>query len=95
MDRMTVVMAVAVVRDWQGAPCTASRPSGDLPVRDFVVSPGFAGVLALLAAVIVSCAVLYWARRARQRFEQRREQQERRQEQTRDDAANALAWERW
>ena len=64
-------------------------------MRDFVVSPGFAGVLALLAAVIVSCAVLYWARRARQRFEQRREQQERRQEQTRDDAANALAWERW
>jgi hypothetical protein len=68
---------------------------GDLPVRDFVVSPGFAGVVALLAAVIAACAVLYASRRARQRFEQQREQEERRQEQARDDAANALAWERW
>jgi hypothetical protein len=68
---------------------------GDLPVRDFVVSPGFAGVAALLAAVIAACAVLYASRRARQRFEQQREHQERRQEQTRDDTANALAWERW
>ena len=64
-------------------------------MRDFVVSPGFAGVVALLAAVIVAGAVLYASRRARQRFEQQREQQERRQDQTRDDAANALAWERW
>ena len=64
-------------------------------MRDFVVSPGFAGVVALLAAVIVACAVLYASRRARQRFEQQREQQKRRQDQTRDDAANALAWERW
>jgi hypothetical protein len=64
-------------------------------VRDFVVSPGFAGVVALLAAVIAAGAVLYASRRARQRFEQQREQQERRQEQDRDDAANALAWERW
>lgn len=64
-------------------------------MRDFVVSPGFAGVAALLAAVIAACAVLYASRRARQRFEQQREQQERRQEQARDDAANALAWERW
>jgi hypothetical protein len=64
-------------------------------VRDFVVSPGFAGLAALLAAVIAACAVLYASRRARQRFEQQREQQERRQERARDDAANALAWERW
>lgn len=64
-------------------------------MRDFVVSPGFAGVAALLAAVIVACAVLFASRRSRQRFEQHREQQERRQDQTRDDAANALAWERW
>jgi hypothetical protein len=68
-------------------------------VRDFVVSPGFAGVVALLAATIAAGAVLYASRRARQRFEQQREQQreqqELRQEQTRDDAANALAWERW
>lgn len=64
-------------------------------MRDFVVSPGFAGVVALLAAVIAACAVLYASRRARQRFELEREQQERRQEQARDDAASALAWERW
>ncbi len=64
-------------------------------MRDFVVSPGFAGVVALLAAVIAACAVLYASRRARQRFEQQREQQERRQDQARNDAENALAWERW
>lgn len=64
-------------------------------MRDFVVSPGFAGLAALLAAVIASCAVLYASRRARQRFEQQREQQERRQDQARNDAENALAWERW
>jgi hypothetical protein len=64
-------------------------------VRDFVVSPGFAGVVALLAAVIAASAVLYASRRARQRSELQREQQERREEQARDDAANALAWERW
>jgi hypothetical protein len=68
---------------------------GDLPVRDFVVSPGFAGVVALLAAVIAACAVLYASRRARQRSEQQREEEERRQDQARDDAANARAWERW
>jgi hypothetical protein len=68
---------------------------GDLPVRDFVVSPGFAGVVALLAAIIAAGAVLYASRRARQRFELQREQQERREEQARDDTANALAWERW
>ena len=64
-------------------------------MRDFVVSPGFAGVVALLAAIIAACAVLYASRRARQRSELQREQQERREEQARDDEANALAWERW
>ena len=64
-------------------------------MRDFVVSPGFAGVAALLAAIIAACAVLYASRRARQRFELQREQQERRQDQARDDAEKALAWERW
>lgn len=64
-------------------------------MRDFVVSPGFAGVVTLLAAVIAASAVLYASRRARQRSELQREQQERREEQARDDAANALAWERW
>lgn len=57
-------------------------------LRDLVVSPGFIGVALLVAAVIAACAVLYASRRARQRFEKR-------QQQARDDAANALAWERW
>lgn len=64
-------------------------------MRDFVVSPGFAGVVALLAAFVVGGAVLYASRRARQRSELEREQQERREEQARDDEAKALAWERW
>lgn len=68
---------------------------GDLPARDFLVSPGFAGLAALLAAVIAACAVLYASRRARQRFEQHRDRDESRQEQARRDAENALAWERW
>ena len=68
---------------------------GDLPAREFIVSPGFVGLTALLAAVIAASAVLYASRRARQRFEQQRDHEERRQEQARDDAQNALAWERW
>ncbi|WP_319448694.1 MULTISPECIES: hypothetical protein [unclassified Mycobacterium] len=72
---------------------------GDLPVRDFIVSPGFAGVAALLAAIIASCAVLYSVRRAGKRSLQQLEQRERDLEQTRDDAEHALAvarcWERW
>lgn len=68
---------------------------GDLPARDFVVSPGFAGLMALLAAIIAAGAVLYWSRRARQRFEQRRDEQDRRHDRARDDAEKALAWERW
>jgi hypothetical protein len=72
---------------------------GDLPVRDFIVSPGFAGVAALLAAIIASCAVLYGVRRAGKRSQQLLEQRERDLEQTRRDAEHALAvarcWERW
>jgi hypothetical protein len=68
---------------------------GDLPVRDFVVSPGFAGMVALVAAVIAAGAVLYASRRARQRFELQREEHNRRQDQARDDEAKALAWQRW
>ncbi|WP_319457490.1 MULTISPECIES: hypothetical protein [unclassified Mycobacterium] len=72
---------------------------GDLPLRDFIVSPGFAGVAALLAAIIASCAVLYGVRRAGKRSQQLLEQRERDLEQTRGDAQNALAvarcWERW
>jgi hypothetical protein len=72
---------------------------GDLPLRDFIVSPGLAGVAALLAAIIASCAVLYSVRRAGKRSQQLLEQRERDLEQTRGDAQNALAvarcWERW
>ncbi|WP_242456391.1 hypothetical protein [Mycolicibacterium sp. P1-18] len=68
---------------------------GDLPVRDFLVSPGFAGVTALVAAVVAAGAILYASRRARQRSEQRRDEQDRRQDLARDDAERALAWERW
>jgi len=68
---------------------------GDLPARDFLVSPGFAGLLALLAAVIAAAAVLYASRRARQRSEQQHDHDERRQAQARDDQQDALAWERW
>lgn len=64
-------------------------------MRDFVVSPGFAGVTALLAAIVAAGAVLYASRRARQRFEQRRDEEERRHDRARDDADRALAWERW
>jgi hypothetical protein len=60
-----------------------------------VVSPGFAGLAALVAALIAACAVLYASRRARQRFEQQRDRDEHRQEQARDDVEKALAWERW
>lgn len=72
---------------------------GDLPLRDFIVSPGFAGVAALLAAIIASCAVLYSMRRAGKRSQQLLEQRERDLEQTRGDAEHAAAvarcWERW
>ena len=68
---------------------------GDLPVRDFVVSPGFAGLMAVLAAIVAGGAVLYSSRRARQRFEQQRDEQDRRHDRARDDSDKALAWERW
>ena len=68
---------------------------GDLPARDFVVSPGFAGLVALLAAVIAAGAVLYASRRARLRSEQQRDEDERHLARARDDAQSALAWERW
>lgn len=64
-------------------------------MRDFVVSPGFAGLMALLAAIVAAGAVLHSSRRARQRFELRRDEDDRRQDRARDDADKALAWERW
>ena len=57
-------------------------------LETFLLSPGFAGAAAILAALIAACAVLYASRRARQRCE-------RQQNTAREDAAMALAWERW
>jgi hypothetical protein len=73
---------------------------GHLPsLRDLIVSPGFAGLAALLTAVTALGAVLYASRRAGKRFQQRLEQREHHQEQTREDAEKALAvarcWQRW
>ena len=39
-----------------------------VPLREFVVSPGFAGAAAVIAALIVLCAVLYAGRRAGKRL---------------------------
>jgi hypothetical protein len=68
------------------------------PFRDFVVSPGFAGAAALLAAIIALCAVLYASRRATKRFQQQLEQRERHHQEAREDEQHAEAvaqcWER-
>jgi hypothetical protein len=69
-----------------------------VPLREFVVSPGFAGVAAVVAAVLALCAVLYGSRRATKRFERELVQRERHHEQAREDeqhaAAVARCWER-
>jgi len=72
----------------------------DLPsVRDFVLSAGFAGLAALVAAVIVMCAVLYVSRRAGKRSQADLEQRERHHEELREQAQHATAvarcWDRW
>ena len=71
----------------------------DLPARDFIVSPGFAGVVALLAVIIASGVVLFAVRRAGKRSHLLLEQRERDLAQARDDADHAQAlertWQRW
>ena len=47
-----------------------------VPLRDFMVSPGFAGAAAVVAALIVLCAVLYAARRAGKRLKEELEKHE-------------------
>jgi hypothetical protein len=68
------------------------------PLREFVVSSGFAGAAALLAAVIVVCAVLYASRRAAQRGNAELEQRERHHQEARKDEQHAAAvtrcWDR-
>ena len=69
-----------------------------VPLREFIVSPGFAGAAALVAAVITLCAVLYWSRRAHKRFQLELEQRERHHQEAREDELHAAAvtrcWER-
>jgi hypothetical protein len=52
-------------------------------LRDFIVSPGFVGAAAVVAALIVLGAVLYAVRRAGKRLDQELEQRERHHEEAR------------
>ncbi|PJE00776.1 MAG: hypothetical protein CK429_36200 [Mycobacterium sp.] len=69
------------------------------PARDFILSPGFAGATALLAALIVLGAVLYGSRRTGKRHRAEQDQNERHHEERRSDeqhaAAIARCWDRW
>lgn len=69
------------------------------PARDFLLSAGFAGAAAVIAAVIVLCAVMYGSRRAGKRSLAERDQSERHHEERRADeqraAAIARCWDRW
>lgn len=62
-----------------------------MPLREFVVSPGFVGVAAVVAALIVLGAVLYAVRRAGKRLDQELEQRERHHQAVRDAEQQGLA----
>jgi hypothetical protein len=62
-----------------------------VPLREFVVSPGFAGAAAVIAALIVLCAVLYSVRRAGKRLNDELEQRERHHQEIRDGEQHATA----
>lgn len=66
---------------------------------DFMVSPAFAGVAALLAVILAACVVLYAVRRAGKRSELLLEQREHDLAQARADTEHARAvercWSRW
>jgi hypothetical protein len=62
-----------------------------VPLREFVVSPGFAGAAAVIAALIVLCAVLYAVRRAGKRLNDELEQRERHHQEIRDVEQHATA----
>jgi hypothetical protein len=49
-----------------------------VPLREFIISPGFSGLAAVAAAVIIVCAVLFATRRSSKRFNLESEQRERR-----------------
>ena len=62
-----------------------------MPLREFVLSPGFVGVAAVVAALIVLAAVLYAVRRAGKRLDQELEQRERHHQEVRDAERHGLA----
>jgi hypothetical protein len=62
-----------------------------VPLRDFIVSPGFAGAAAVVAALIVLCAVLYAVRRAGKRLNLQLEQREQHHQEVRDAQQHAVA----
>lgn len=62
-----------------------------VPLREFIVSPGFVGATVLVAALIALGAVLYAVRRAGKRLEQELEQRERLHQEVRDAERTALA----
>ncbi len=62
-----------------------------VPLREFLVSPGFAGAAAVVSALIVLCAVLYSGRRAGKRLNRELEQREQHHQQARDAEQRAQA----
>jgi hypothetical protein len=69
------------------------------PARDFLLSAGFAGAAAVVAAVIVLCAVLYASRQAGKRALAERDQRERHYEEGREAEQRAVeverCWDQW
>jgi hypothetical protein len=67
-------------------------------LRDFLVSPGFAGAAIVLAAIILLGVVLYTSRRAARRLDKQLEQQDLHHQEVREDRQRAAAidrgWER-
>ncbi|MFZ3268650.1 MAG: hypothetical protein WA285_08475, partial [Mycobacterium sp.] len=64
------------------------------PLRDFVISAGFGGVLVLLAAVIVLLSALLASRRGALRLHKQLEQQDRHHQEDRADGRRREAIER-
>ncbi|MDT5323422.1 MAG: hypothetical protein QOF25_574 [Mycobacterium sp.] len=69
------------------------------PARDFILSAGFAGAAAVVAGVIVLCAVLYGSRQAGKRSLAERDQRERHYAEGREAEQRAVAvarcWDQW
>jgi hypothetical protein len=63
-------------------------------LRDFLVSPGFAGAGIALAAIVLFCAVFYTSRRAEHRLDKQLEQQDQHQRGRRADRERAAGVER-